>query len=213
MKNLTKLYAICRQAHANFLLVSLKYVYYKLKGKDILCNSRAVIKHLHNLTTKGQLRIGFDAVAFMHKRDFTVFNLMGKLEIAGTVRIARGCRVAIGNEGVVRIGNGTFINPFTRVVIAHEMEVGENCAISWNCQFLDDDFHELRYEGKKTIPSHAIRIGNKVWIGANVSVYKGTTIPDGCVIAADSVVKGLFTEKNALIAGNPAKIVKSNVSW
>jgi len=35
----------------------------------------------------------------------------------------------------------------------------------------------------------------------------------GCLIAADSVVKGVFNESNALIAGNPAKVVKSNINW
>ena len=58
-----------------------------------------------------------------------------------------------------------------------------------------------------------IVIGSHVWIGSRVSVLKGSVIPDGCVVASSSVVKSIFTEKNALIAGNPAKIVRQNVSW
>ncbi len=94
----------------------------------------------------------------------------------------------------------------------HKLKIGDNCAISWNCQFLDEDFHEIKYQGKKETPEEII-IGNKVWIGSNVCVYKGTFIPNGCVIASNSVVKGGFEEENVLIAGNPAKVIKRNISW
>ena len=95
----------------------------------------------------------------------------------------------------------------------HNLKIGENCAISWNCQFLDEDFHQFDYEGKKEIKNNAIEIGSKVWIGSNVSLYKGVRIPNGSIIASDSVVKGTFDDENILIAGNPAKIIKRNVKW
>ena len=55
-------------------------------------------------------------------------------------------------------------------------------------------------------------IGNKVWIGCNVTILKNTFVGNNCVIAAGSVVKGTFPD-NTLIAGNPAKAVKQNVDW
>ncbi|MEJ7665610.1 MAG: hypothetical protein WKG07_41865 [Hymenobacter sp.] len=58
-----------------------------------------------------------------------------------------------------------------------------------------------------------IVLGDRVWIGSRVSIFKGTVIPSGCVVASNSVVKGVFTEENALLAGNPAKVVKRNVQW
>jgi serine acetyltransferase len=33
------------------------------------------------------------------------------------------------------------------------------------------------------------------------------------VIASNSIIKDVFKEKNSLIAGNPAKIIKRNVQW
>ena len=51
------------------------------------------------------------------------------------------------------------------------------------------------------------QIGNNVWSGCGVKIYKGTVIPDNCVIASNSIVKGVFKEENSLIGGNPASII------
>ena len=58
-----------------------------------------------------------------------------------------------------------------------------------------------------------LMIGPHVWIGSSVTVLKGAVIPDGCVIAAGSVVCSKFEMKNALIAGNPARVIRENISW
>lgn len=91
--------------------------------------------------------------------------------------------------------------------------MGNDCGISWECQFLDEDFHELNYEGQENQKARNIRVGNHVWIGSRVTVLKGAVIPNGCVVAANTVVNKEFTEENCLLAGNPAKVVKRNVSW
>ena len=79
--------------------------------------------------------------------------------------------------------------------------------------FLDDDAHYIEYEGRKPAGDKAITIGNHVWIGARATLYQGTVIADGCVIAANSVVRGVFNQPNCLIAGHPAKVIKQNISW
>ena len=94
----------------------------------------------------------------------------------------------------------------------HSLNIGDNCCISWNCQFLDEDFHEINYKNYKS-SVNSITIGNQVWIGCGVKIYKGTNIPDGCVIASDSVVRGTFEKNICLIGGVPAKVIKENISW
>ena len=95
----------------------------------------------------------------------------------------------------------------------HGLQIGENCAISWNCQFLDEDFHQLDYEGKAVKNNNSIYVGNKVWIGSNVTILKGAYISSESVVAANSVVIGKFEKKGVLIAGNPAKVIKEGVTW
>ena len=154
-----------------------------------------------------------DYTGFTHGKDITYLNIKGKLEILGKFSIGRGCRFDIGKDAIVQIGNGTYINPLTTVIIMHKLSIGEDCAIAWNCQILDEDFHKIGYEGKKENASNAITIGDKVWIGSHVSIYKGATIPKGCVVASNSVIREKFEEENVLIMGNPAKIIKRNITW
>ena len=61
--------------------------------------------------------------------------------------------------------------------------------------------------------SKNIRIGNHVWIGQNATILKNVQIPDNCIIGASSLVTKSFNKNNVIIAGSPAKIVKSNVNW
>ncbi|MGH4767175.1 acyltransferase, partial [Klebsiella pneumoniae] len=58
-----------------------------------------------------------------------------------------------------------------------------------------------------------ITIGENFHIGINVAINKGCLIADGCVVASHSVVNGVFLEKNCLIAGVPARVIKRNISW
>ena len=51
------------------------------------------------------------------------------------------------------------------------------------------------------------QIGDRVWIGANVTILKGVTIGNDAVIGAGSVVTKDIPEK-AIAVGNPAKVTK-----
>jgi acetyltransferase-like isoleucine patch superfamily enzyme len=67
--------------------------------------------------------------------------------------------------------------------------------------------------GEKPKPLTDIRIGNKVWMGMGAWVLKNVSIADGCVVGAASVVTKSFFAKNSGLAGNPAHIVKENITW
>ena len=61
-------------------------------------------------------------------------------------------------------------------------------------------------EAEKSPP---IKIGDHVWLGANVIVLPGEEIGDGCAVAAGSVVTRSFLENKIIIAGNPARKIKT----
>ena len=124
----------------------------------------------------------------------------------------RGCRFDIGKDAIMSIGKGGYTNCNTSFIIMHKLVIGDNCIISWDCQFLDEDFHKVSYSGKKE-SSDSIIIGDKVWIGCGSKIYKGTIIPNGCVIASNSVVRGIFYEENSIIGGNPARVIKKEINW
>ena len=73
---------------------------------------------------------------------------------------------------------------------------------------MDSNGHEVYSENRtqgRDIPKE-IHIGNNVWIGLNSIILKGTHIGDNSIVAAGSVVKGVFP-CNVIVQGNPAVIV------
>ena len=73
---------------------------------------------------------------------------------------------------------------------------------------MDSDAHAIKDENR----SERVFIGNNVWIGTRVTILKGVTIGDGAVIAAGAVVTR-DVPPQALAAGIPARIIKTDVHW
>lgn len=106
-------------------------------GLNIFLHQNVTIKEIKNFYAKDQISIGTDYIGFLHKKDVTYLNLRGKLKIEGVYSIGRGCRFDIGENAIVAIGKGGYINGNTNLIIMHQLTIGDNCAISWDCQFLD----------------------------------------------------------------------------
>jgi acetyltransferase-like isoleucine patch superfamily enzyme len=199
---------------ANLFFVLKNFIFFKLfYDKHIIAHRKVKINGIENIELKGSLEIGVSPFGTLLNTDPTFINVRGKLKINSShYSIGRGCRIDIGEHAIVEIGEKGHITGFTNMIISHKLTIGDDCAISWNCQFLDDDHQEIFYPDKQQ-KKNGIIIGNHVWIGCGAQIYKGTVIPNGCVIASNSVVKAEFTSQNSLIGGVPARIIKSNVEW
>ena len=123
------------------------------------------------------------------------------------VRISHGCRIFL--QGELSIGEKTYINPNCHLVVNNKLQIGSDCAISWNFQVMDSDLHKVTDSANDAKP---VKIGNHVWIGANVTILKGVEIGDGSIIAAGSIVSKNIPA-GVLAGGVPAKVLKEGVSW
>jgi len=213
ISKIISLYKKAQKTESNFYAVFLKQLYYYFfYRKNIIAHQNTTIKGVKNISTNGLLNIGVQYVGFSHSNDVTLLNIGGKLILKSGYSIGRGCRFDIAENAIVSFGKGGYTNVNTKFIIMHGIQVGDNCVISWDCQFLDEDFHKVYYDGRENKPKEII-IGNNVWIGAGAKIYQGTRVADGSVIAANAVVRGQFLEKNTIIGGNPAKVVKSSIKW
>lgn len=109
------------------------------------------------------------------------------------------------------IGNNVhFNNSCTIVCDTTTIEIGDDCLIGANCEFVDSDFHALspRERRSGTPRTKKIQIGNNVFLGVNVVVLKGVIIGNNSVIGANSVVINDIPD-NCIAAGNPAKVINS----
>jgi acetyltransferase-like isoleucine patch superfamily enzyme len=124
-------------------------------------------------------------------------------------KIEPGCAVFI--NGDFSIGD-SYINGFSRIACSNEITIGDNCAVSWECEIMDSNGHSIKYDGVTPESDSAVEIRNNVWIGHSAIINKGVTIHEGSVVASGSVVVS-DVPPNTLVAGNPAEVVRENVSW
>ncbi|CAG34748.1 acyltransferase [Desulfotalea psychrophila] len=94
------------------------------------------------------------------------------------------------------------------------IEIGRDCSFAAGAQIWCTDSHSmLDTNNCVTNRGRYIKIGDHVWCGLDVKIGKNVIIADNCMVGWGSIVTKSFEENNVLIAGNPAKIVKTNICW
>lgn len=185
-----------------------------IRRKPIIIAPRHRVLGLKNIRIdSGRLGLGIRPFGFTDSRVAGLLRVRGQLRFQGFASIGKGCRWDVGPDAVVTVGEGTYFSPDTLLVSSRAITIGARCAISWGTQLLDDDYHTLRSDGPVRPKSLPIVIGNHVWIGNKSMILKGARIPDGCVVAANSVVTGQFNEPNCILAGIPARVISRDVEW
>lgn len=95
------------------------------------------------------------------------------------------------NGGSLRLGDHVFFNRNSIIASLCEITIGDNCIFGPGVIIYDHD-HKFNYQGTIRGEYHTspIMIEDNCWIGANVTILRGTHIGKCCVIGAGTVVKG-----------------------
>lgn len=97
--------------------------------------------------------------------------------------------------------DGTYYQAFGKIVIGKGTYIAPNVGlITANHDFNNLDEH---------LSPQDIILGEKCWIGMNSVILPGVELGPGTVVGAGSVVTKSFTQGNCIIAGNPARIIRS----
>ena len=109
--------------------------------------------------------------------------------------------------GRLEIGEDTFINYGSNISAVQSVRIGSGCDIGQFAIIMDSDFHSLDDHRRPDTPEPVV-IEDNVWLGARVTVLKGSHIGAGAVVGVNSVVKG-FIPPHTLAVGSPARVVRS----
>ena len=142
------------------------------------------------------------------------------------VYVGEELRIILGQEHpyfgrvkntILEVGKGGSIEGLTYISYNSfaTCKIGNDCMFSSNITLFNTDAHPIisRDSGKVINWVEGITIGDHCWIGQGAAIMKNSSIPDDCIIGYNAVVSGKLPEPHSIYAGNPAKFIKSGVTW
>jgi acetyltransferase-like isoleucine patch superfamily enzyme len=117
--------------------------------------------------------------------------------------VGPGARLELGS----RVGLSS-----STIVCLQSVTIEDEALLGGGSGVYDTDFHSLDPDersrpgnpGARTAP---VRIGRRAFVGGHAVLLKGTTIGEGAVVGAGSVVRG-EVPPGQVWAGNPARLVR-----
>jgi len=148
------------------------------------------------------------------------FHLRGSdqvVEIGPGCRVTRGgqfwleddrCELRIGREASMVEAHLAVTEPGSKLVI------GEECMLANDIDVRTGDSHSILEvsTGRRLNFAEDVSIGRHVWVASHVVILKGVSIGADSVVAAGSIVTQ-SCPPGSLLAGNPARVIKSGISW
>ena len=193
----------------HYLLVQLKQYDYQLEKQQkkkqlekIHCNHNNVyFNHIQQLIGAEHIHIK-DGTVFGDGLYLTAWDNYNDQYFTPYIEIGKNCC----------IGDYNHITCINKIIIGNNLLTGKWITITDNSHGTTDKKSLLSSPIKRFLYSKGpVIIGNNVWIGDKASILPGVTIGDGAVIAANAVVTR-DVPAYTVVGGNPAKLLKNNIS-
>jgi acetyltransferase-like isoleucine patch superfamily enzyme len=153
-----------------------------------------------------------------------LYNL--KIYVRGSdhlIQIGRNCSISRAgvfwfedDHGGLCIGQNTSMVEVSIAVTeaGSKVTIGEGCMFANDIDIRSGDSHSIldAASGQRLNFAEDVTIGNHVWVAAHVIILKGVEIGENSVVAAGSIVTK-SCEPGSLLAGNPAKAIKTGITW
>lgn len=178
------------------------YLFYNSGTKLLLRDNAKILLN-------DELHMGFNAFIKNGRTSILRMDEGSELLVNGKFQAYYGADIICFSNSKL-ILHGGFINSDVKIRCFEQIEIGRGAKISHNVTIMDGDGHTIEYDGY--VGKKPIKIENHVWIGTKATILKGVTIGEGAIVAAGSVVVK-DVPAHCIVAGNPAKVIKTDVEW
>ena len=138
--------------------------------------------------------------AFFFRRGVNNFRVYGTIKLvdANSFNFGTGLRLNYGcyinATGGIKVGDNVTLSSGSKIISS------TICLDKFKSKSRSRDYHDTK----------SVSLGDNVWLGANAIVLPGVSISgSNVIIASGAIVTKSFEESNVIIAGNPARIIKS----
>lgn len=140
-----------------------------------------------------------------------------RIQIENGVRFHHGAQIWMeDHDGTLSIGEKTTFEDVHLAVTepGSTLTIGKECMFAYDIDVRTGDSHSiLDAEGKRINYAQDVAIGDRVWVAAHSLIMKGVIIREDSIVAGGAVVTRPFDQPGVILGGNPAKIIKENISW
>jgi acetyltransferase-like isoleucine patch superfamily enzyme len=175
--------------------------------KKVFLGTKTKISNKKNITFGKNVTIENYVVIDGYAKNKIVFGDFVKIGSNSII----SCTSHLSMYGIgLTIGNNSAVGRFTEFGSAGGIKIGNDVImgsyISFHSQNHNFDSPDLLIR-EQGVTSKGIELKNNIWVGAKVTFLDGSIIGNNSVVAAGSLVKGVFPD-NVVIGGVPAKIIK-----
>lgn len=116
----------------------------------------------------------------------------GSVSIGRNCEFAADCDIQAHGDGIVSIGEGTYMNRFCMISAHKSVTIGKHCMFGPSVKIFDNNHKFSQSEGVSSeLSCGPIKIGDNCWLASNVILLKGAEIGDNCVIGAGCIINGV----------------------
>jgi maltose O-acetyltransferase len=150
---------------------------------------------------------------FIRKIEYYKFDIIGWLTLKQFKSSGKNVkfwgRCNIKNPQLIEIGNNVSFNDSAYVNGLGGIKIGNNVALSASCILVSTGLESESFKNnKKEHINRPIIIGNNVQVGAGAIILAGVIVGDNVIVGAGAVVTKNISS-NCIVAGNPAKLIRS----